>query len=139
MKSVFVSFAYTDEDQTVVKERMTRIKELFDAAGVRMYCDLFDEEIQHLASWREFMVDALEKLKSYDQILFIITSPRRSEGMLMEAGAAYTMQKPMCVMQHESSKGQVNLPTICDAVYEWSNEAELDQAIKVYIKEHCHA
>ncbi len=139
MKSVFISFAYTDEDQTAVLGRMTRINQKFDEAGVTSYCDLFDDEIKHLTSWREFMVDALEKIKSYDHLLFIITSPRRSEGMLMEAGAAYTLGKGLAVMQHVSSRDATNLPTICDQAYKWSDDIGLETQIQKYIKEQCNA
>ena len=124
-KKVFLSYAHTGEDIEQVTQRMTTLRDLLEKRGIEAYCNLFDSDTDGFTSPREFIENALEKLKRYDVLFVINTSERRSEGILIEIGAAISLGKEIVVAQHESSVGKTYMPELAKQHFVWQNDAEL--------------
>lgn len=124
---VFCSIAQTGENDEEVAQRMERVRHVFEVLGIPMYSILYDEQRQDSMEPRELMRLALERLRQYDTLFVINTSPRRSEGMLMEIGAALERDMTLVYAQHVSSIDATYVPTLADRHFTWSNEDELIQ------------
>ena len=72
-----------------------------------------------------------------DKILVIQTSPRRSEGMLIEIGVAMARDKSILLAQHQSAAGKSYLPDLARRTQTWHSESELDTTIITLIKSEC--
>jgi len=122
---VFCSYAYTGEDERAVRERMDRVVAALKENGHDVYCNLFDDGTIGFVNPEQFMHRALAILPSYDVVLVIQASARRSEGLLMEVGAALALHKQIILAQHESSVGQTYLPALANRTETWRNSEEL--------------
>lgn len=111
---IFCSFAYTGEDQAAVEERMGCIVAELEAHGHEVYCNIFDDGIVGFTEPKEFLNRALSVLPEYDIVFVIMTSPRRSEGLLIEVGAALALGKRLIVAEHESVAGGSYVPTLAE-------------------------
>ncbi len=136
---VFVSYAFTGEDFAVLRERLNKLRSVFDSLGVEYYINTFAPEwrsmMDRAATGGEFLHFALKELRTSDAVLVLNTSERRSEGMLMEIGAAVAMGKKIILAQHQSSVGKTYLPTVADTTFVWQTEQELLDNLKVYLSD----
>jgi len=94
-------------------------------SGHEVYCNLFDDGTIGFVDPDQFMHRALSILPGYDTVLVIQASSRRSEGLLMEVGAALALHKRIILAQHESSIGHTYLPTLADETLIWRTGDEL--------------
>ena len=128
---VFVSYAFTGEDEAVLIARLRRVKNVFDALHIDSYINMFSpgysDLVERNATGGEYMRSALPNLQTSDVVLVLNTSPRRSEGMLMEVGAALAWGKKIILAQHASSVGETYLPTLADEAFVWQSDEELLQ------------
>lgn len=122
---IFLSYAFTGEDKETVERRMRRIVDAFVKKGHTAYCNMFDEETKVFLTPREFVFDAVKKLRDYDTVIVINTSERRSEGVLIEVGAALALDKRIVVAQHKSSVNTTYLPELSETTFIWEDEDEL--------------
>lgn len=126
---VFVSYAFTGEDFDVLRTRLAGLRDIFKKLGLEYYINTFAPEWQSMmdnnANGGEFLHAALKNMKTSDIVFVVNTSERRSEGMLMEIGAAVAMGKQIVLAQHTSSIGKTYLNTVANDVFEWSLEQEL--------------
>lgn len=126
---VFVSYAFTGEDATALQQRLEAVRAVLDELGVSYYINKFAPGWQDMmdrgANGGEFLHFALQELETSDVALILNASERRSEGMLMEVGAAVAMGKKIIFAQHQSSVGKTYLPTVADATFVWQTEQEL--------------
>lgn len=136
---IFCSFAQTGEDEAVVLRRMTRVVDMLKSQNHDVYCILFDDKREAKSPNGDLLKHALAHINDYDAVLAIVTSERRSEGMLMELGAALAYGKPIYLLQHTSADGKTYLPEIADKMRLWRTEVELDNAMKVIMEEALHA
>lgn len=131
---VFVSYAFTGEDEVVLAERLRRIKNVFDKLHIDSYINMFSpgysDLVERNATGDEYMRSALPNLQTSDVVLVLNTSPHRSEGMLMEVGAALAWGKKIILAQHVSSVGETYLPTLVDKAFVWQSDEELLQEVK---------
>ena len=128
-QKVFCSYAYTGEDQALVRERMFGIKKVLDRLSIQSYCDLFDIATESFTEPQQFIRSALDELAKSDVLLVINTSERRSEGMLIEVGAAITRGLPIIYAQHESSINKTYLPSLANETFVWREEEQLLESI----------
>lgn len=135
---VFVSYAFTGEDFDILQERLSGLRAVFDECGVDYYINAFAPEWQSMmdrnATGGEFLHAALKNMQSSDIVLVVQASDRRSEGMLMEVGAAVAMGKAIVLAQHSSSVGKTYLQTVADDTLAWQSERELLRKIKNYFQ-----
>lgn len=133
---VFVSYAFTGEDHAVLQERLSGLRDVFNELGLDFYINIFAADWQAMmdrnATSAEFLKDALRDMKTSDVALIIQSSERRSEGMLIEIGAAFAMGKKIVLAQHVSCVGKTYLPTIANHTFLWNDNAELLELSKDY-------
>jgi len=134
---IFCSYAFTGEDKLKVEARMRRVVDLLEGYGHEVYCNLFDGATESYGSPRQFLRRAIDQMNECDKILAIQTSPRRSEGMLIEIGVAIARDKSILLAQHQSATGKSYLPDLAKQTQTWQNESELDTAIITLIKSEC--
>ena len=127
---IFCSYAYTGEDAAAVDARMRRIVDELAAAGHEAYCISFDEAAQHFTSPAQYMRRALARLPTCDAVFALMTSPRRSEGQLMEIGAALVLDKPIFLAQHNSASEKSYLQTVVNETHTWHTDQELITVIR---------
>lgn len=127
---VFCSYAFTGENETTVTERMGIITEAFRSAGVEAYCNLFDTRRELLNGPKQFIDAALEELRTCDIVFAVMSSERRSEGMLIEIGAAYAAGKKIVLARHQSALGKTYLDQLADKTVDWQTNADLQRLIK---------
>lgn len=134
---IFVSYAFTGEDFKVLRQRLNKLREVFDSLGVDYYINTFAPEWQGMmdrsATGGEFLHFALKDMKTNDIVFVIQASERRSEGMLMEIGAAVAMGKTIVLAQHVSSIGKTYLNTVVNDTFTWQTEEELLQKTKEHV------
>lgn len=135
MKKIFCSYAYTGEDKEVVESRMASIVEIFKRASVDVYCNLFDGATENYTNPKQFLDRAIEMMADYDTVFVIQTSARRSEGMLIEIGAAMAQKRTILLAQHKSAVGESYLSEIAEKTFVWeTNENLYDIATKLVDK-----
>ncbi len=126
---VFVSYAFTGEDQAALAERLRNVKNILDQLGIDHYINMYDPAYQSLvdadATPDAYLAEAFKELKLSNTVLVVNTSDRRSEGMLMEIGAAKILGKKIILAQHQSGVGKSYLPVIADQSFVWQTEDEL--------------
>lgn len=130
----FVSYAFTGEDETVLTARLRNIKKVFDKLHINSYINMFSpgysDLVERNATGGEYMCSALPDLQTSDVVLVLNTSPRRSEGMLMEIGAALAWGKKIILAQHASSVGETYLPTLAKETFVWQSDEDLLQKVE---------
>lgn len=134
---IFCSYAFTGEDKLKVEARMRRVVDLLEGCGHEVYCNLFDGATESYGNPHQFLRRAIDQMNECDKILAIQTSPRRSEGMLIEIGVAIARDKSILLAQHQSATGKSYLPDLAKQTQTWQNESELDTAIITLIKSEC--
>lgn len=134
---IFCSYAFTGEDQVVLQKRLSSLRSVFERCSVGYYINCFAPEWQSMMDCNvtggEFLQLALKELKKCDKVLVIMASPRRSEGMLMEVGAAACLKKPIILAQHQSAVGQTYLTTVAEHTLTWNTDDELINKVKEYV------
>lgn len=127
---LFCAYAFTGENLEKVNERMRLVIDTLDQSGHEAYCNLFDEYRHTLVGPKPICMYAFETLKKYDALVAIVSSDRRSEGQLMEIGAAFALQKPVYLMQHQSAVGKSYVPELAGETFVWNTNEELVEALK---------
>ena len=131
---VFVSYAFTGEDEAVLIAHLRCIKNVLDTLHIDSYINMFSpgysDLVERNATGGEYMRSALPNLQTSDVVLVLNTSPRRSEGMLMEVGAALAWGKKIILAQHASSVGETYLPMLVDKAFVWRSDEELLQEVE---------
>jgi nucleoside 2-deoxyribosyltransferase len=124
---LFCGNAFTGEDLETVTNRMQHVVDTLNQAGHQAYCPVFDphkKELQEQGDTKAIFAYALENIKKADGMVAIITSDRKSEGLLMEIGAVLLAQKPLFTFTH-SSVGASHVPKLATKNFIWTTEEEL--------------
>ena len=131
---VFVSYAFTGEDEAALTKRLSAIRHILNEIGADWYINIYDPKYQTMvdtyATDGDYVRVAMEELKTCDTVLVINTSERRSEGSLMETGAALALGKRIVFAQHVTSSGKTYIPTLADGAFVWEDEGELLEKIQ---------
>ncbi len=133
---VFCSYAFTGEDKAVLGKRLSILRDFFEQQGIAYYMNIFAPHYEKLvgqnAAAGDYVRAAIEAMKSCDTVLVLQASERRSEGVLIEIGAALAAGKKIVLAQHESSVGQTYLPTVANTTFVWRDDSELLQQVREY-------
>jgi nucleoside 2-deoxyribosyltransferase len=130
---LFCSTAMTGENEVEVTERMKLVVDTLQAAGWEAYCQSLDPHVRKLQQQgvKAQLDYAFEVLATCEALAVIVTSDRRSEGVLMEVGAALAAKKPVYLFWHELADANgSHLPKIATKVFEWQSEDELSSALQ---------
>jgi nucleoside 2-deoxyribosyltransferase len=130
---LFCSYAYTGEDVETVTSRMQMVVDTLKANGHEVYCPLFDELVapfQEANDVKSIFKHAFDGIKRQDGVVVIISSERRSEGQLMEIGAALSQNKAVYLMQHSTAVDKSYLPKLVNETFVWETSDELKNQLK---------
>lgn len=131
---VFVSYAFTGEDEMALTKRLDNIRKIFERLKLKYYINIYDPDYQGMvdnnATPDEYLTAAFKELKTSSTVLVINTSDRSSEGVLMEIGAAKMLGLEIILAQHQSSVGKTYTPTVANESFIWQTESELLEKIE---------
>jgi nucleoside 2-deoxyribosyltransferase len=130
---LFCSYAFTGEDEQVLFERMGMVVDALNTSGHDAYCPLFDPHkiaLQEKGDILAIFDYAFKNLAMCDGMVAIIASERKSEGQLMEVGAALAADKPLYLFIHSSVGSVSHLPKLASATHVWGSEEELKSALQ---------
>lgn len=129
---VFCSYTLSNEKEEVVSARMRSITNILSESGVDSYCNLLDIKTNSLTCPKKCLDIALKELESCDMV-FVIMSERRSEGMLIEVGVAYAAGKPIILARHENANGKTYVDRLADITMDWKTNKDLEKIIKTVV------
>lgn len=130
---VFIAYRFTGEDVRKLEPFLRAVQETLHAKGLETYCSFFKEsEFQenHMTE-RQIFEHAFDNLASSELLLVLMTSPAKSEGMLMEVGYAFAKKIPMVVAYHSSIEHSAVLALGKDA-FSWDRMEDLLSKIAEY-------
>jgi len=130
---LFCSYAFTGENLQSVTDRMRLVVDQLNEAGHDAYCPLFDahkDEMQANNDIKGIFSYAFRRIHENEGVVAIITSDRRSEGQLMEIGAALSQNKPVYLFVHDSAKdAPSHLRVLATQAFTWADDRELKRAL----------
>ena len=130
IKRVFCSYAHTGENMDDVRPMMKLIVDILKENHFNSYCDLFDKSVDNLSEPDQFINSALGQLANCDALLVVQTSSRRSEGMLIEIGAALVQHKPIFLLQNKSAIGSTYIDKLSKRTVNWDSQKDIDNGIR---------
>lgn len=132
--NLFCANAFTGEDFDTVSKRMQLVVDTLNATGHNAYCPIFDPhkiELQERRATKEIFEYAFQNIAKSDGLVAIITSDKKSEGMLMEFGAALVVHKPLYLFIHESAESiPSHVPKLATQVFTWSSDQDLKNQLE---------
>lgn len=131
-QKVFCSYTLSDEDEKIVSRRMRTVGRAFEDEGIKSYCNLFDTNTYGVSCPKICLDIALEELRRCD-MLFVVLTQKRSEGMLIEVGTAYAQKKPIILARHISTLGKTYLDRLANITMDWQTNEDLRRIIKSVI------
>lgn len=125
-----LSYPFTGEDKAALQSLLMCTTQALTASGIQVQCLALDfgSDQPERATPRAAMLAAFAQIDRVDGLLVLQTSPRRSEGMLMEVGYALAQNKPVVVAAHESARPSY-LPDMAVHAFVWRNESDLAQQL----------
>ncbi|MFI5271084.1 MAG: nucleoside 2-deoxyribosyltransferase [Candidatus Saccharimonadales bacterium] len=132
MKS-FLAYRSTGEDPEVIKPLLSSVREVFRNKGIDMYATFFDDKffLHKDFSKRQIMDHALKTIEHSDFLFVLVTSDKKSEGMLMEIGFCLAKSIPIVVAIKDDVK-DTYIPEIAQTYIRWSDTENLIETIKNY-------
>jgi len=128
---LFCSTAMTGENEVEVTKRMKLVVSALQAGGHEAYCQSLDPRVSELQGVAALLKYAFEILASCEALVVIVTSDRRSEGVLMEVGAALAVGKPVYLFWHTTTnEDSSHLPKIATKVFRWQTDDDLQDLLK---------
>ena len=135
-QKVFLAYAFTGQDAQVVEARMERLYKALQEKDTQPYCNLFDEAVTDLETPGQYEIAALQALRGQDVVVAIKPSEHRSEGQLMELGAAKALGIPYILCVHESAVETTYLddPLLAAHTIVWDTEESLVDAVRKLVE-----
>jgi nucleoside 2-deoxyribosyltransferase len=130
MKS-FLAYRSTGEDPEVIKPLLSSVREVFKNKGIDIYATFFDENffIGKDFNKRQIMDHALEIIENTDFLFVLITSSKKSEGMLIEIGFCMAKNIPIIAAIKDDVK-DTYISEITKTNISWSDTENLLESIK---------
>lgn len=99
----------------------------------KVYCNLYDEEfyIENHYTTKQIMDHAIGNLQQSDYLV-VYVDEQIGEGMLIEAGYAYALKKPILLLIKKDIKS-VSLRGISSAVVEYDDHGDLLRKLSEYV------
>lgn len=127
---IYCSYAYTGEDQVQLQQRLEHVVEEIERLGHTPYCYHFSDHRTSDIAPNDALTEALAQLKSCDAIFVIVSSDRRSEGQLMEVGAALALGKRVFVGQHQTAVDKTYVPSLAEHTFVWDSLNDLIEGLR---------
>jgi nucleoside 2-deoxyribosyltransferase len=129
MAKIFLGQAVTGEDRDFLRVESDSVCSVLKEKGHDTYCTVLEEAGFEDNSNKDKIRHAFEKLDSYDSILAIVRSDKRSEGLLMEIGYCIAKGKQIIVAMKNGVKNTY-LHEIADKVIEFEDIDDLLNKLK---------
>lgn len=131
MKKIFVSFSWTDTEQQMVKSIVSTVADKLRVAGHDVYVNLEDKDVADDWQPGQYVAEAINKLKSCEVLLALKITKSRSEGQLMEIGAAIALGIPvvLCMQFEADEHTYLDDPNISNQVLMWEDTDDLLQKL----------
>lgn len=129
---IFCSYSFTGEEYSTVQQRMSHVVGALKKSGHDPYCLMFDpsDDSPHRGGDAAAALRyAIAKMESCDCVAVIVSSDRRSEGQLIEIGAAEHLCKPIYLFQHHTATGKSYLPQLAAVTRQWHKLEDLEQTL----------
>lgn len=123
-KKVFCSYAFTGQDPQQVEARMGAVVKVLEAAGVKVYCNLYDERTKGFINPEDYLDLALDELTEYDYLL-AVKVPGVSVGQVAEITVARRRSIPILFAERNDSVGDSYLARMAQQTFTWTDEADL--------------
>lgn len=134
---LFCSYAFTGEDSALVEKRMHLVVNALNRGGHTAYCPFFDLQemgLQGTDNFKAIFAHAFRHIAQNEGLVAIITSPKRSEGQLMEIGAALSRDMPFYLFIHSSAETTPShLPKLATQTFVWHSDEELERLLQAAI------
>lgn len=127
---IFLSYAWTGEDKAIITSHMKAVCDVLEHHGFDVYCSIYDNATKGFESPQQYILLALDELKRSDMVLVVQSSERRSEGMLVEVGAALSQNKQIIVARHVSALDKSYLYSLADYSFDFETSQELVESIE---------
>ncbi len=110
---------------------MKNIYKILVDGGIKTYCNLYDDNCKNFTLPGEFVCTAIDELKECTKLVAIVASDHRSQGQLMEIGAAIALGMPVMTLMNVSAKGTgyIEDPHISSESQFWHDDEELLQIV----------
>jgi nucleoside 2-deoxyribosyltransferase len=120
----------TGENEVEVTERMKLVVSALQATGHEAYCQSLDLHVSELQGARALLYYAFEVLATCEALMVIVASDRKSEGVLMEVGAALAADKPVYLFWHTTANESLShLPKVATKVFRWQTNDDLQSLL----------
>lgn len=128
---VFISYKFTGKSLEDVQALVEPVKDTLEQLGHDTYCNLYDPEVRAKTDFEasDYVFWALEKLGACDQVLVLLDSSDKSEGMLLEVGYAIAKEIPVIVGKQKDVTNTY-LPQMGNEHFEWMDIDDLIAQIK---------
>lgn len=131
---LFCANSFTGEDPAEVSQRMQAVVAALEQAGHGAYCPVFDPhkiKLQAAGDVSAIFSYAFENIRQREGLVVIATSSQKSEGMLMEIGAALMLGKPVYLFAHAAiAANPSHVPKLATKVFTWATLDELSQQLQ---------
>lgn len=132
--NIFCAYAFTGEELETVTERMRLVVDTLNSSGHVAYCNLDDEIVDAIKEKDDIKAifdRAFEVLEGKDALVAIVSSPDKSVGQIMEIGAAYSQDKPIYLLEHDSAVNSTYLPRLATKSFTWSSLDDLKEKLQL--------
>lgn len=123
---LFLSYRYTGEDLTILKQIVESICQSLEKAGHSTFCSFGHNDFfkENNYSYKQILEYAFNELDASDYVIAFVKSQDKSEGMFLELGYALAKGKKIILLIKEGVK-TVFLPEIAHHVIEFADLNEL--------------
>ena len=127
---VQLSYPFTGEDKAEILRLLSIVASGLTNQGWQVSCLALDysAESNERLTPRAAMHAAFAQIDAVDALLVLQTSPRRSEGMIMEVGYALAQGKHLIVAAHESATPSY-LPMMAHQSFIWQTHDNLAEQL----------
>jgi nucleoside 2-deoxyribosyltransferase len=122
-----LAYRFTGENQQELTEILKQITKILENSGHQVYCPILDPN--RPSEKKELFIGTINKIKETDSLLAIIKTSDKSEGMLMEIGAAFALNKKVIIAIKKDVK-DTHLKDLSNQIIEFNDIKELCDELK---------
>ena len=107
MSKYFIAYRHTGADENRLAELLPAVKNALENAGHEIYCTYFmnDDFVGANLTNRQIMDQAFAQIENIGQVIIILDTNDKSEGMLMEIGYCYAKKIPTTLLTNDRVTG----------------------------------
>jgi nucleoside 2-deoxyribosyltransferase len=127
---VFLSYRFTGEDPSELKEVLKRLCASLDKSGHDCFCAFWKNDFfnENKFTYKQILDYAFNEIDNSDCLLAFVKSAEKSEGMLLEIGYALAKKKKF-ILAIKKGLDTVFLHEMADQVIDFENLEELHEKL----------